>query len=226
MLNIEQYPHASYDPRTRIGYLALYFSYPGPQSPEPTISMANWRKNSHSSAILNFKEGKKQHIEQFIAPFYQLIYQVMSLEKASEAYLVPMPSSRSPNSPDYCDQPRISKPNEARNRDNRNHVFCQFLRKKDEHQRLHIADIISRQFDKPEKARWSVMEHAQSLQLRRFDNLCGPSSVFILIDDVVTTGNTFGGARHLLNQRYPNVPVICLALGKTTTPHEFKPLVD
>jgi phosphoribosylpyrophosphate synthetase len=178
--------------------------------------MDDWRAHSDSPKILNYKVGKEKDIQLFVRPFLQMVDQVLTIENASEAHLVPMPSSRSPNNPDFSGRPRSTSSSGARNRDDRNLVFCKFLTQYGSSHPLYLADVISRKHDKPEKAKWDFRQQANSFEMLEEHINFRQSSVVILVDDVFTTGGTFKGAKLLFNKIQKSVPVICLALGKTT----------
>lgn len=219
MIEIPKYPHANYDPKEMVGYLAYY--YPYNQVLDNYID--SWRYHSYSPNILNFKEGEEEHIKFFVKPFCALIQYSLSFLKREEAFLVPIPSSIAGNNPDFKTTPR--RTGDARNRDNRNIIFCSFINI--ENNNLKPLDILFRNTGKQEKMKWTERQHKKSLKIRKEQGITINhqfSGEMILIDDVVTNGNTMLGAKLLLEEMYPHAKIIRLSIGKTKEINNFKPI--
>ncbi len=210
MIEIPKYPHANYDSKEMFGYLAYYY----PHNKVSNDQMDLWRYQSYSPDILNFKEGAEEHIKFFVRPFCILIQHVLSFLKKREAFLVPTPSSIAGNDPNFKTTPR--KKGDVRNRDNRNIIFCSLINIEDNN--LKVSDILFRSKGKVEKIQWKKEEHKESLQIRHNQGLTTNhqfSGEMILIDDVVTSGNTMLGAKLRLEEIYPYAKIIRLSISKT-----------
>jgi len=186
------------------------------------LSEENWRQESYSPEILNYKVGRDHDIRWFAEPFLNLIHHEISSIAVESTYLVPVPSSIAWNDPKFSSQPRPKGIAGSRNRDNRNTVFCGFLSNMDG--RLHVANILVRKTSKPEKATLTAAQHAASMELRGLSNLSQNKTAIILIDDVTTDGGTLQGARMIVEKAYPQAVVIGLAIGCTKHPQQFVPL--
>jgi hypothetical protein len=162
MININGFPHAYFDPQTCTGYLAHY--YPSSAIQEGALSAEAWRRESYSPEILDYKEGREDHIRYFVGPFLELVAHATLALNVETTYLVPVPSSIAWNDPKFSSKPRAKGIASSRNRDTRNTVFCGFLSNLDG--RFHVADILVRKTSKPEKATWSSEEHLKSMELR------------------------------------------------------------
>lgn len=220
MLKIDNFPHAFYDSKNRHGFLAYY--YPSSAVRDGVLSEENWRHESYSPEILNYKEGHDHDIRRFVEPFLNLIRFSIAAEKVDTAYLVPVPSSIAANDPKFSSQPRKKGLPNSRNRDNRNSVFCSFLSSADG--KLRLADILVRKSSKPEKANWTAAQQAGSMELQGLGTLPQGQTAIILVDDVTTGGDTLTGARMVLEKAYPQAIVITLAIGCTKAPQHLLPL--
>lgn len=65
----------------------------------------------------------------------------------------------------------------------------------------------------------TVQQHKDSMGLNNsifihYDT----KAVIILIDDVITHGNTINGAKLLIQEQFPSAEIICLAIGRTFVP--------
>ncbi len=220
MLKIDNFPHAQYDPSTKLGFLAYY--YPSTAVRDRVLSEEDWRYGSYSPEILNYKEGRDEDIKRFVDPFLKLIRHAIAEFKASTALLVPVPSSMAASDPQFSTVPRKKWVQGSRNRDNRNSVFCSMLASADG--TLKVADYLVRTTTKPEKATWTSDQHAKSMDLRAISALPAGRVALIAIDDVKTDGGTLQGARLLLEKAYPQAIVIALAIGCTRAPQQFVPL--
>ena len=60
MLKIDNFPHAQYDPSTKLGFLAYY--YPSTAVRDRVLSEEDWRYGSYSPEILNYKEGRDEDL--------------------------------------------------------------------------------------------------------------------------------------------------------------------
>ena len=220
MLKIDNFPHAFYDPGTRHGYLAYYF--PSSAVRDGILSEENWRHESYSPEILNYKEGRDYDIRRFVDPFLKLVRHSLVAENVETAYLVPVPSSIAANDPKFSSQPRKKGLPDSRNRDNRNSVFCSFLSSIDG--KLRLADVLVRKISKPEKGNWTAAQQVGSMELQGLGTLPQVKTAVVLVDDVTTGGDTLTGARLILEKAYPRAIVITLAIGCTKAPQQFLPL--
>jgi hypothetical protein len=217
MLKIEGFPHAQYDSETKTGFLSYY--YPTSAIRDGILSMENWRNESYSPEILNYKEGRDDHIRWFVRPFLELVRHALRESNFSNAYLVSVPSSIATNDPQFSSVPR--KKGGPRNRDNRNAVFCDFLSQADSS--LAAANVLIRTTSKAEKLTWTPDLYATSMAVTA-PRLSNASAAMVLIDDVRTDGGTLQGAKVVLGQSYPGAYIICLTIGLTRSPHQFVPL--
>jgi hypothetical protein len=99
MIKIDRFPHAHYDSQNRLGYLALY--YPLSAVRDGVLSEENWRQESYSPEILNYKVGRDHDIRWFAEPFLNLIHHAVSSITVEATYLVPVPSSIAWNDPKF-----------------------------------------------------------------------------------------------------------------------------
>jgi hypothetical protein len=148
MLKIEDYPNAFYDRESKFGYLVHYYPYPRNVPGEEAITPEEWRRNSYSPEILNYKEGREEHLRWFVRPFLQLVEYAMSFEKFTEIVLIPVPSSIAFDNPKFSRSPRKKGGSDSRNRDNRNFIFTSFLSMESHRYTLRVADILKRVVDK------------------------------------------------------------------------------
>ncbi|MCC7441294.1 MAG: hypothetical protein IT285_06665 [Bdellovibrionales bacterium] len=220
MLKISNFPHAEYNPATQTGWLALY--YPHDAVKTGNLQSSQWRHESYSPEILNYKVGNDSDIDRFVSPMLHLISHVTSVENIWESVLVPVPTSIAWNDPNFNRNPRAK--GGPRNRDNRNIVFCNRLGAAD--QNLKMANILRRIETKPPKATWSSDRHAKSLEVaqKRVEFFLPESSAFILIDDVTTNGGTLDGAELKLREMYSDVKIIKCAIGRSDDPAHFQPV--
>jgi hypothetical protein len=220
MLKIEHFPHAFYDSKARHGYLAYY--YPSSALRDGVLSEENWRYESYSPEILNYKEGRDHDIRRFVEPFLKLIRHSIAAEKVDAGYLVPVPSSIAANDPKFSSQPRKKGLPDSRNRDNRNSVFCSFLSSIDG--KLRLVDVLVRTSPKPEKANWTATQQAGSMELQGIGTLPQGRTAIVLVDDVTTGSDTLAGARLVLEKAYPQAIAVTLAIGCTKAPQQFMSL--
>ncbi len=220
MLKIDKFPHAQYDSKTKIGFLAYY--YPSAALRDKILDEDDWRYNSLSPEILNYKEGKNADIEFFVGPFLKLIHYAMTDAKVDEAFLVPIPSSMAVNDPRFSTMPRQKSVRGNRNRDNRNSIFCSLLSVADGS--LKVADNLVRTKTKPEKVAWGAKQHTESMKLRAVSALPHGKIALITIDDVRTDGGTSSGAHRILKEAYPQAIIISLTIAHTRSPQQFLPL--
>ena len=221
MIEIPKYPHANYDPKEMVGYLAHYYPY----NQVPDSHMDSWRYHSYSPNILNFKEGEEEHIKFFVKPFCALIQHSLSFLNREEAFLVPIPSSIAGNDPDFKATPR--RTGDTRNRDNRNIIFCSFINI--ENNSLKPLDILFRKAGKKSKTKWTEEQHKESLQIKPNQGVTINhqfSGEIILLDDVVTSGNTMLGAKLFLEEVYPHAKIIRLSIGQKEEIDDFKPITN
>ncbi|MCX6125030.1 MAG: hypothetical protein NTV34_09840 [Proteobacteria bacterium] len=121
MIKIDRFPHAHFDSQNRLGYLALY--YPLSAIRDDILSEENWRQESYSpeilnykvgrdhdirwfAEILNYKVGRDHDIRWFVEAFLNLIYHAISSIAIETTCLVPVTSSIGWNDPKFSSQPR------------------------------------------------------------------------------------------------------------------------
>ncbi|MBI4405170.1 MAG: hypothetical protein HY537_13495 [Deltaproteobacteria bacterium] len=220
-IQIERFPHAQYDKSTKRGFLCYYYPYDAVK--EKTLDASLWRDESYSPEILNFKEGRDADIDYFVRPFLQILYQSLKIEKISSAILIPLPSAIPHNSPKFSTIARDKTKRDARNRDNRNSIFCSLLSARDS--QFQTLDILIRVKPKKEKEEWTAQQHAQSMEVRYFsDTSVSLNSALVLVDDVCTKGHTSDGAKLILSEHFPGVSILSLSLGQSQSPSDFKSL--
>lgn len=194
-LIVNRFPHASYDPQRQTGFLVYYYPYDAVNS--GAFDIKQWRHETFSPEVLDYKEGRPEHIEYFVALFIELINHALRESKKNNAFLVPVPSSINHDNPLYSTILRKKGMRDSRNRDDRNIVFCHKLGEHDT--RLQVADILYRVTAKPEKADWTPEQHKRSLDLKTIlDRDANAAATFILVDDVMTHGGTMQGAKGIL----------------------------
>ena len=221
-LKIDRFPHAVYDQDNRLGYLLDYYPYDSTRG--GTLSPHQWRYESWSSQVLDYKEGGKPAIEFFVKPILSLIHYSLNSLFYDSAYLIPVPSSLAHDDPAYSTVPYQRGSKDRKNRDDRNTVFCNLIAAEDT--KFRVADILSREESKPEKETWSAKRHAKSMAIRGYGIAAVQdfSGAFILIDDIITHGGTIQGARKVLEDHFSKATVVSLALGHSKDPTQFNPL--
>ena len=122
-LPILGFPHACFDEQTRRGFLAFYYPYNAVR--DGNLSLDHWRNESFSGEILNFKEGRDEHISVFTEPFDTMIGMVLDQLRMNAATLVPLPSSRAKSDAAYSRVPKDKTRRGSPNRDDRVELFCQ-----------------------------------------------------------------------------------------------------
>lgn len=217
-VKIDRYPHAFYDDNAGMGYLVYYYPYEAVK--EKIIDKADWKDNSYSPEVLNYKEGKPKDIQFFAEPFAELIQHALKKKKLSAVYLVPVPSSTAFNSKNFSTEPRSNA--SPRNRDNRNVLFCREVAKFDD--RFVVADVLRRIKGKNPKEKWTATEHSDSIELVDDGIVNDFIPAFILVDDVCTTGSALKGCKAVLENGYIYDSVTMLAISRTMKPQDFEPL--
>lgn len=219
-LKINQYPHAYFNSKSGEGWLLYY--YPWDAVTDGHISKEQWRRESYSPEILNFKEGKLKDIEFFVKPFLQLI-QFARLSNNGPAYLIPIPSSTAKNDPNYSLKPFQKGTGNRKNRDDRNTVFCNLIAAEDS--TLGVADVLTRIENKPEKAVWTEELHARSLEVNTHGFLNESTfATLVLVDDIKTKGGTLAGAKNRLSKIFPKANIISMTIGVSKDPGMFEPV--
>lgn len=219
---IPNFPHANFYPATRSGYLFYYYPYNAVK--EKTLDYNSWEMQSYSPQLLSFKRGSDNSIEFFVKPFIELIKNSLkTLNKESEeAFLIPVPSSKSKDDPKYND--KFIENNQI-NRDNRNNIFCQKIERNIS--KFIYCDAINRVVSKEPKDHRTAIEHSKTLELDMLNissKHINQSSILILVDDLKRDGSTLGGCKHRLHELFPNNDILELTLGISKAPREFKPL--
>lgn len=220
-LSIPDFPHAHFDSKNLFGYLVFYYPYDAIKK-EGGLTEEQWRNESYSPEILNYKVGYPHYIRFFKKPFLDLVQYALRSTSETKAYLVPVPSSIAAKDPNFKNTPR--KKGEKRNRDDRNTVFCKELAQGKTN--LKVADVLQRAKTKSEKATWTPEQHAESFTVNLKSGFPKPnfSGAIILVDDVSTEGGTIQGAKKMIQRSFPQSKVMMLALGLSTAPKNFQPV--
>lgn len=205
-----------YFEKRKYGYLVRYFTPVYVSKPDPFMTIEDYRGRSYAPSILNYKEGKIDHIKLFVKGMTTFIEKVLEIHKLSKAILVPVPSSKAKTDPLYNNLPKGKK--SARNRDDRNEIFLKQICELNSN--LEYSDNIMRLISKPEKVTLNI--EATKLQLNLIDPDSLKNKCVILIDDVVTTGTTFAACRELIEEITKPILIITLAIGQTRPHSEFK----
>jgi predicted amidophosphoribosyltransferase len=229
-LDILNYPHASFDIDSGCGFLCHYYPY----SPNPTkdqLDQEAWKNKTYSGEILNFKEGQDRSISYFVEPFAKLIEFAIEHCKESPAVLVPVPSSVSKDDSAFSNIPYDKKTmSKRKNRDNRLEIFCKKLVQAKTKLHLETKPIILRKTSKTEKTKGINLQQKTLDFVAKFKELKTSSMrIYVLIDDVETTGNTFNECVNLLKenlrkQNIDNPKIFRLSIGKTKSHAEFQPV--
>lgn len=212
-LQIKRFPHASYNPDTRIGWLSEYY---GLYQPTPQ----QWRNGSYSPEILNYKVGASDSLKFFLPEYIALLEHVRMSHNAAYLYVIPVPASTPEADPGYTTTPQPrTKP--QRNRDNRNTVFCELIH--DQYDHGIKADLLVRIKPKAAKERLTPQEHADSMNVRKLKDVqFDDDDLLILVDDVTTTGGTIEGAKLLLSTKFPEERIVMLPLATNVDPLFFR----
>lgn len=220
-LKIDKYPHAQYDRQSNRGFLCHYYVW-GCMDPEL------WRATTYSPEILNFKEGSDSAISFFVPPFVNLLEYAIGHFNQDSAILVPVPSSIPKNDPAFSSIPwDKTSVNKRKNRDDRCDVFCQKV-VIESSLSLRSCNLILRKISKVEKSNRSLADQINTLEIdaskiQEVRNL--EHNLFVLVDDVETTGNTFNVCAQKLKTEFNNAIIIYLSIAKTNNYSEYKPLI-
>ncbi|MDR2337825.1 MAG: hypothetical protein LBE20_04145 [Deltaproteobacteria bacterium] len=203
---------SSYDKKRKTGYLCEYFPY-------GSLRAKTWRHNTWSPEILNYKEGEDNDIKFFVEPFSILIKEVLNLTPFTNnepIFLVPIPTSIVWNKPEYNNNPR--KKGDPRNRDNRNIIFCQMLKNALSKKFPSLTDIeLIRRVTRVKTKDKSITAQQHKASMKINNSICiNNKAIIILIDDIITHGNTINGAKLLIQEQLPATEIICLAISRTT----------
>jgi hypothetical protein len=213
-LKITKFPHAEYNHDDLIGFLCEYYAYPIGQQ---IITQTQWRNDSWSGSVLDYKDGTDAGIQFFLKPYMALVEHVVRKHSADYAYVVPVPASVPEDDPAYRRTPKTQR---GESRDDRNDVFCELLH--DNHDYLINARILKRADAKPKKVRWSPEQHAASMRIRTNKVDISDGSIIVLVDDVTTAGGTIYGAKQLLSERFDPDQIVMLPIAKTRTVLDFR----
>ncbi len=212
-LQIPNFPTASFDKNKSIGWLHSYYPYTYVSS--GSITYNKWR-DTGSNNILDYKEGHDDHISFYVDPFLVLVEYVLKFLNFNNGYLVPTPSSKSFNDPNFNHEYIGKKDSERINRDNRNDIFCKKLSEKSN--KILYKNIVRRKEGKEEKINKSSDWHKESFEIDqsiKFES--NFSDLIIIVDDIITTGDTTQGLLDFLKEEIPNASYVRLFLGKTTS---------
>lgn len=222
-LPILGFPHAYFDDQTMRGFLAHYYPYDAVRA--GTLAPDRWRNESYSGEILDFKEGRDQHISVFTEPFDMMIGLVLDHLRMSSATLVPLPSSRAKSDAAYSRIPRDKTRPGSPNRDDRVEVFCQKLATR--RSGLSWRELIVRVQSKPEKADWATAQMLQTLDLgSAVQRLNFNTELFLLVDDVATTYTTANAAIERLRSVFPHSLMAVLTIGRSASPTDFQSIYE
>lgn len=219
MIKIDRFSQASFSNASKTAYLCNYYPYSAVK--ENRLSMEQWKDQSYSPEILDYKKGQEYDLRFFLAPAHEMIKFVMSQYGVNKSYIVPVPSSIAQDSPDFKSTPRLK--GESRNRDNRNIVFCNLIGIQDTN--IGVRDYLFRVTSKSAKETWSDEQHAASLGIIHDKVNETFSGLFFLLDDVINDGGTIGGAAMVLQEKFPNATIVKFALGISQHPGSFQPLI-
>jgi hypothetical protein len=220
-LNIDGFPEAIFDPQSRTGYLCSYYLH-------KTMDNDQWR-STYSPEILNFKEGSDAAINYFVRPFVELINQVLVMHGHRRAILIPVPSSIAKSDPSFSSVPyNKAKMPTRKNRDDRCQLFVEkIVRSFGVENYVTSTELVVRRKTKAEKRNRSVKEQLDTLELvvDEVEKIDDQSDIlFILIDDVQTSGGTFKAVEELLCKQFVNAKVLSLSIAKSMDASQYKPL--
>ena len=85
--------------------------------------------------------------------------------------------------------------------------------------------VLIREKEKEEKECWTSEQHKDSLKIKQGVTVDREFlGVMVLVDDVVTSGNTMLGAKLRLKEEYPQTKILRLSIGKSESPENFQSL--
>jgi len=205
-----------YDEKRKVGYLCDYILHGLVK--DGYLSDFDWRSNSYSPEILDYKLGNDSDIKKFLLPFSELLEKILNSIEINKRriLLVPVPPSRSEDDQEYTTTPGKRG---GKNRDDRNIIFCGFLERflKDKYPSIHAFNSLKRiKSIKKKDKKMSPAMHKKTMGIimpnsEKIHN----DDIIILVDDVFTYGNTFSGARLVMKEKFPNAEFICAAIGRT-----------
>ncbi|MEY3901436.1 MAG: hypothetical protein RL189_742 [Pseudomonadota bacterium] len=220
-LQIEDFPEAVFDPQTMTGYLCSYYLH-------KTMDDDQWR-STYSPQILDFKEGSDSAIGYFVKPFIELIKQALLIIGRARAVLIPVPSSIAKSDPNFSSVPyNKAKMPKRKNRDNRCQLFVEkIVLSYAAANSISSSELVVRTKTKAEKRNRSAKEQLDTLALvsdevEKIDTQ--NDIVFILIDDVQTSGGTLKAVEELLRKEFLNSTILSLSIAKSMEVSQYKPL--
>ena len=194
-----------YDPKTKIGTITDYFVY---STAKEKGLKEEWRNNTYSPEILNYKQARQNAFDLFLPKFLELLLKVRKAEDIKVLYLIPVPCSNDLNYKGGDDPDHNLK-------------FCEILTDALRKQDIPALGIsaLHRVHLKRKLANITPKEHAKTFQVggRIIDTRIkrySPES-FILVDDIRTSGNTLEGSSLALKKKYRYISVIKLAVAQT-----------
>lgn len=193
---IENYPDACFNKEKEYGFLCLHWNNRG--------------------SILDYKAGSDEVIDRFVTPFLKLIDYTMKYtlkEKCFEnAYLIPVPSSKRFDDSSFNTEPSTNPYKSAKNRDNRNTIFCQKL--SEQNSNLSCMDILKRIKGKEARKSKDAEWHKKSFEQLNSNIGLEKEFLFIVVDDVRTKGNTTEGVRQFLKQHFKEATIVVLCIAQ------------
>ena len=187
-----------------------------------------WR-STYSPQILDFKEGSDSAIGYFVKPFVELIKQALLMIGHTRAVLIPVPSSIAKSDPNFSSVPyNKAKMPMRKNRDNRCQLFVEkIVLSFAAANSITSSELVVRTKTKAEKRNRSVKEQLNTLALVLDEGAKIDTQndiVFILIDDVQTSGGTLMAVEELLHKEFLNSTILSLSIAKSMEVSQFKPL--
>ena len=191
-LKIEHFTSARFDKEQGYGFLFNYWD--------------------NERIIWDYKAGVDRDIERLVTPFLKLINHAMNEKDFENAYLIPVPSSKRFDDPNFNKEPSTNPYDPSKNRDNRNTIFCQKLSTHNSH--LSCKNILKRKKEKKSKERKDAEWHKKSFKTLTPDIRLKKEFLFIVVDDVRTHGGSTEGVVKFLKQHFKKATIIVLCIAQ------------